>query len=112
MWFMSLIIFAVSGTQVTDQMGKIHRVYSEGGEIYYQVFDGAEWDEPLNLSNSPKDRSYEPRIEIEGEIVTVEWNEEHNGKVYRIRTRKLLGYERWSLPENIEENPLERKDGK
>ena len=100
-----LLVLLITTPQVKDLNDNIHKVYSKDGEIYYEVFDGERWSEPLNLSNSPYDSSYDPKIEIEGEIVTVEWREEHRGKVYKIRRRKLLSYPQWNLPHIIDELP-------
>jgi 3-polyprenyl-4-hydroxybenzoate decarboxylase len=98
-----LLVFLIASSQVKeDQTGKIHKVYSQEGEIYYQIFDGKNWSEPINLSNSPEDPSYDPVIEIRGEIITVEWKEEHNGRVYIMRRRKLMDYPKWTLPHIID----------
>jgi len=100
-----LITLLLATPQVAeDQYGRIHKVYSQDGEIYYQIFDGEKWSKPINLSNSPKDQSHDPVIEIKGEIVTVKWKEEHEGKTYILRRRKLLNHPLWKLPEIIDSN--------
>ncbi len=66
--------------EVTDQAGKIHRVFAEDGEVYYQESLNDTFTEPINLSNSPKEKSFDPEIEIKGEIITVQWKEEHKKK--------------------------------
>lgn len=107
-WLLVLLMASPQPQQVkevTDQAGKIHRVFSQNGEIYYQVWLNDTFTTPINLSNSPKDKSFEPQIDIKGEIITVQWKEEHKGKTYTMRTNRLLSFPKWKLPIIIGTSP-------
>ena len=98
--------------QVIDEDGNTHKIYSQGGDIYYKNDIGSNinlpfirWNDPVRLTDTQMP-AFHPRIEISDGFVYGTWIQKHPGEDrFNYAGSLLEDAEKWGSPIDVVEVP-------